>query len=139
MSINSSSNVFVTNSVCIGLWHKIKISLVLENIHNIFCLLAKMYKRGLDDSSAAFYTKIFILTSATSNVTLSIYFFESSPTESTAIGTMLYIFNRLSYEPGIDINIYRKNQLESTFIEIINSKKSNIFVGLSMNIQKWVN
>ena len=42
---------------------------------------------------------------------------------------MLYISNRLSYKPRIDFNIYRKNQLESTFIEIIYSKNSNIVVG----------
>ena len=29
----------------------------------------------------------------------------------------------------VDLNMYRKNQRESTFIEIIDSKKSNIVVG----------
>ena len=38
-----------------------------------------------------------------------------------------------------DLNIYKKNELESTFIEIVNPKKSNIIVGViyrhpSMNL-----
>ena len=38
---------------------------------------------------------------------------------------MLSIYNHLSYKPQTDLN----NQLESTFIEIINSKRSNIILG----------
>ena len=29
-----------------------------------------------------------------------------------------------------DLNIYKKNELESAFIEIVNSRKSNIIVGV---------
>ena len=35
----------------------------------------------------------------------------------------------MSYKPHPDLNIYKSNQLESTFIEIINPKKSNIIIG----------
>ena len=42
---------------------------------------------------------------------------------------MLYIFNHLSYKSRTDLHLCKKNQLEFTFIEIINSKKSNIIVG----------
>ena len=42
---------------------------------------------------------------------------------------MLYISNHLSYKPRTDLNICKKTQLESTFIKIIISKKSNIIVG----------
>ena len=42
---------------------------------------------------------------------------------------MLYISNRLSYKPRSDLNMYSKNHLESTFVPIINSKKSSIVVG----------
>ena len=45
------------------------------------------------------------------------------------LGTLLYIANHLSYKPHHDLNIYKKNELESTFIEIMNPKKSNIIVG----------
>ena len=68
-------------------------------------------------------------TSLTSNISLNNYSFECTPTESTAGGTLLYIANHLSYKSCNDLNLYKTNQLESTFIEILNSKKSNIFVG----------
>ena len=41
-------------------------------------------------------------------------------------GTLLYVANHLSYKPHLDLNIYKSNELESTFIEILNPKKSNI-------------
>ena len=64
-----------------------------------------------------------------SNVNLNNYSFESTPTESLAGGAMLYISNHLPYKPRTDLNICKQNQLESTFIEIINSKKRNVIVG----------
>ena len=51
-------------------------------------------------------------------------------TETSAGGTLLYIANHLSYKCRNDLNIYKKNELESTFIEIVNPKKSNIIVGV---------
>ena len=42
---------------------------------------------------------------------------------------LLYIASHLSYKPCPDLNIYKANQLESTFVEIINPKKSNIVIG----------
>ena len=44
-------------------------------------------------------------------------------------GTLLYIAKHLSYTPHQDLNIYKKNELESTFIEIMNPKKLNVSVG----------
>ena len=41
---------------------------------------------------------------------------------------LLYIAGHLSYKPCPDLNIYKTNQLESTFIEIINLQKSNIAI-----------
>ena len=73
-------------------------------------------------------TRISKKTSLTSNINLNNYYFETTPTESTAGGTMLYVSNRLSYKPRTDLNMYKKDLLESTFIETINSKKSNIVV-----------
>ena len=57
------------------------------------------------------------------------YCFEFTPTESNAGGTLLYIANHLSNKPLTDISLNKANQLESTFIETINSRKSNIIVG----------
>ena len=61
---------------------------------------------------------------------LNNYSFEFTPTETSAGGTLLYIASHLSYKCRNDLNIYKKNELESTFIEIVNPKKSNIIVGV---------
>ena len=61
---------------------------------------------------------------------LNNYSFELTPTETIAGGTLLYIANDLSYECCNDLNIYEKNELESTFINIATPKKSNIIVGV---------
>ena len=53
---------------------------------------------------------------------LNNYSFEFTPTETSAGGTLLYIANHLSYKCRSDLNIYKKNELESTFIEIVNPK-----------------
>ena len=64
------------------------------------------------------------------NLNLNNYSFEFTPTETSTGGTLLYIANHLSYKCRNDLNIYKKNELESTFIEIVNPKKSNIIVGV---------
>ena len=64
------------------------------------------------------------------NLKLNNYSFEFTPTETCAGGTLLYIANHLSYKCHNDLNIYKKNELESIFIEIVNPKKSNIIVGV---------
>ena len=64
------------------------------------------------------------------NLNLNNHYFEFTPTETCAGGTLLYIANHLSYECHNDLNIYKKNELESIFIEIVNPKKSNIIVGV---------
>ena len=68
-------------------------------------------------------TRISKKTSLTYNINLNNYYFETTPTESTAGGTLLYVSDCLSYRPWTDL------ELESTVIEIINSKKSNMVVG----------
>ena len=59
--------------------------------------------------------------------------FEFTPTESNAGGILLYIANHLSYKPRTDPNLDIGNQLESTFIEIINSRKNNTIIGCLYN------
>ena len=67
--------------------------------------------------------------SVTKNIDLSNYSFEHTPTESSAGVTLLYIANHV-YKTCHDLNIYKKFELESTFVKIINPKKSNIIVGI---------
>ena len=55
--------------------------------------------------------------------------YDFTPTESTAGGTLLYITNHLAYQKRNDLNIYEKNYLESTFIEITNQSKTSFIVG----------
>ena len=64
-----------------------------------------------------------------SNIHLSNYAFEFTPTESSAGGTLIYVANHLVDKPRTDLQIYKKRDLESSFIEIINPKKRNIIVG----------
>ena len=78
----------------------------------------------------------------TKNIILKNYNLEYAPTESTADGTMLYIANQLAYRTRPDLKIYKTNELESTFIELINLKKQNVFIGciykhLSMNQKEF--
>ena len=54
----------------------------------------------------------------------------SPPTESLAGGTLIFVANHLVYKPRADPQIYKKPDLESSFIEIINPKKSIIIVGV---------
>ena len=57
------------------------------------------------------------------NLNLNNYSFKFTPTETSVGGTLLYIANHLSYKCCNALNIYKKNELESTFIEIVNPKK----------------
>ena len=61
---------------------------------------------------------------------LNNYSFEFTPTDTSAGGTLLYIINHLSFKCSNDLNIYKKNEMESTFIETVNPIKSNIIVGV---------
>ena len=63
------------------------------------------------------------------SINLKGYSHESCPTEYTAGGTLLYISNNLSYKPRNNLCIYKSTELESTFIEILSPKKTNVIVG----------
>ena len=76
--------------------------------------------------------------SVTQNIELSNYSFEHTPTESSAGGTLQYIANHLSHKTRNDLNIYKKFELESTFVEIINPKKPILLLAPFTDIQKWM-
>ena len=42
---------------------------------------------------------------------------------------MLYTGNHLSYKPRNDLCIYKTTELESTFIELISTKKPSVIIG----------
>ena len=61
----------------------------------------------------------------TTNINLPNYSIEYTPTESHVGRMLLYISNNIAYKPKNDLTIYKSHdELESTFIEIINTKKS---------------
>ena len=68
------------------------------------------------DITAISETKITKQVSLSNNLNLN-YCFEFTPTETSTGGTLLYIANHLSNKCNNDLNIYKKNELESTFIE----------------------
>ena len=55
--------------------------------------------------------------------------FEFTTTESIAGGTLLYITDNLAHQNGNDLNLYKSNNMASTFIKITNLNKSNTIVG----------
>ena len=62
--------------------------------------------------------------------------------EAKAGGTLIYIRNHLSYKMRNDLKIYKSFELESTFIEICNPKKTNVIIGCiykhpNVNINKF--
>ena len=72
------------------------------------------------------------------NLSLNNYYFEFTPTETCAGGNLLYIANHLSYKCRNDLNIYKKNEMKSTFIEIVNPKKCQILLWESFtDIHLW--
>ena len=81
------------------------------------------------DIIAASETRITKQTPLTTNINLKNYVIEFTPTEPSAGGMLLYIASHLSYKPRPDLYIYKANQLEPTFVEIINSQESNIVIG----------
>ena len=60
------------------------------------------------DIIAVSETRISKKTSLTCNINLKNDSFESTPTESSAGGSLQYISNRLSYKPHFDLNIVKK-------------------------------
>ena len=65
----------------------------------------------------------------TTNIDLKNYNIEQVPTESSNGGVLLYIIKAINYELRPDLIIYKKGELESVFIEIIQKDSKNTVVG----------
>ena len=70
-------------------------------------------------------------------LSLNEYSFEFTVTETSAGGTCLYIASHLSCKFCNDLNIYKKNELESTVIEIVNSRKTLLWESFT-HIHQWI-
>ena len=68
------------------------------------------------------------------NINLNNYAFEFTPTESSAGGTLIYVANHVAYKLRTDLQICKTYDLESTFFQIINPKKSNIIIGCMLEV-----
>ena len=62
------------------------------------------------------------------NIDLNGYAIEHTPTEASCGGALLYIDISLNYIVRNDFKLYKKRELESVFIEIINPKGKNVIV-----------
>ena len=76
------------------------------------------------------------------DISIPNYSYEFCPIEVNAGGTLIDIRNHLSHKTRNDLKIYNSFELESTFIEICNPKKTNIIIGCiykhpSMNINEF--
>ena len=54
----------------------------------------------------------------------------STPTESTKGGVLIYVRDGIKAKPRPDLTVYRKKELESLFIEIVNPREANDIVGV---------
>ena len=63
------------------------------------------------------------------NINLEKFSFEYSPTEAKKGGALLYINSNLNYKLRADLNIYKSKELESVFVELINTSETNLIVG----------
>ena len=64
-----------------------------------------------------------------SNIDLTKYVQEQTPTEASKGSTLLYISEELIYKTHKDLQMCKAKELESTFIEILNKKTKNLIVG----------
>ena len=64
-----------------------------------------------------------------SDINIDNYIYECTPTESSKGGTLLYIDKSLKYKLKKDLNLNKPKKIESTFIEIIETKKKNTVIG----------
>ena len=67
--------------------------------------------------------------SSITNVDLDGFSYIHTPTESKKGGSLLYINNSVNFKARNDLTIYKPKELESIFIEIINTKQTNLIIG----------
>ena len=80
----------------------------------------------------------------TTNIDISGYSIEHTPTESKAEGCLLYISDKIPYKLRNDLNVYCPKQLESVFIEVLLSNKPSQIISTtyeypSMNVSTFTN
>ena len=102
------------------------ISSLSYNFDQLYTLLSETNVRLVIGTTE---TRLKKQTLRTTNIDIIGYNLEHTPTEVSFGGTLLYVKNKLNYISQKDLNIYKKNEQESTFIEIIASSGKSIIVG----------
>ena len=113
--IDEIQKLKINKEKCLSLFH-INVCSLGKNFDELQDLLKSTNKNF--DVIAITETRVRKDISITSNLSLNNCSLELTPTEASAGGTLLYIANHLSYMPCNDLNIYKKSELESTFIYI---------------------
>ena len=125
MSSAELNDKFPTSDNTFSIFHLniASLSLNFENPNSALCYLNLNF-----DVIGISETRIRNNTGPSSNINISNYSFEDTTTDGSVGGTGLYISNHMVYKRRPDLEMYKKNQLESTFVEIINEGSSNAIV-----------
>ena len=119
--VNELNNNFSENEFNGTNFLHMNISSICRNFDDLQTLLAKINVKfnviGLTE------TRLNKSSIRNTNIDLSGYSFEHTPTEANCGGALLYIDNNINYIVRDDLCIYRSKELESVFIEIINFKE----------------
>ena len=110
-----------------ALYMHLNISSLSYHHQELYSLLSSMNTKpkmiGISDS------RLQISKQPINIISLPNYVYEHTPTESGKGGTLLYIDQNLKYKVRRDLNIYSKSLIESTSIEIMNTKQKNMIIG----------
>ena len=79
-----------------------------------------------------------------SKINIDNYPYEYSPTKSSKGGTLLHIDKSVKYKSRKDLHLNKPKETESTFIEVIETKKRNVVIGciykyLKITIKEFLN
>ena len=103
------------------------ISSICRNFDDLQTLLVKInVKFNIIGITETWFNKSSI---RNTNIDLSGYSFEHTPTKANCRGVLLYIDNNINYIVWDGLSIYRSKELESVLIEIITSKGKNTIAG----------
>ena len=121
--VNELNNNFSENEFNGTNFLHMNISSICCNLYDLQTLLAKTNVKfnviGITE------TRLNKTSIRITNIDLSGYSFEHTPTEANCGGALPYIDNNINYIVRDEICIYKTKKLESVFIEIINSKGKN--------------
>ena len=118
------------------------ISSLCHNFDELYTLLARIKVKfniiGITETRLKKHTVTNL------NLNLNGYVIEHAPTEANCGGALLYIDNSLYYTVRNDLAMYKKKDLESIFMEVINLKSKNLIIGCiyrhpSMNPNEFIN